>query len=46
MDDEEVIRNSLEEMLKTMGYTVICKDDGREALDQFNEGKANRPASP
>lgn len=43
MDDEEVIRNSLEEMLKTMGYTVICKDDGREALDQFNEGKANRP---
>jgi PAS domain S-box-containing protein len=43
MDDEEVLRNAIRKMLETMGYSVVCKNDGREVLDFFaKETKANR----
>jgi PAS domain S-box-containing protein len=39
MDDEEVIRDTLCQMLALMGYTVACKNDGREALDFYKNEK-------
>jgi PAS domain S-box-containing protein len=43
MDDEEVVRDIAREMLESMGYTVVCKSDGREAVDFFiNETGAKR----
>jgi PAS domain S-box-containing protein len=35
MDDEEIIRAALQKMLGAMGYTVVCKSDGKEALDFY-----------
>jgi CheY-like chemotaxis protein len=28
IDDEEVLRDILQEMLKSLGYTTICKNEG------------------
>jgi PAS domain S-box-containing protein len=43
MDDEEVIRGTIGKMLESLGYTVVCKNDGSEVLDFYiNETKANR----
>ncbi|MGA2508138.1 MAG: PAS domain-containing protein [Chitinispirillaceae bacterium] len=43
MDDEEVIRNTLRKMLEPMGYAVVCKNDGKEAIDFYlAETKAKR----
>jgi PAS domain S-box-containing protein len=43
MDDEEVMRTTLRKMLESLGYTVVCKSDGKECVDFFiNESKANR----
>ncbi|MBU1218967.1 PAS domain S-box protein [Myxococcota bacterium] len=36
MDDEEVIRKSMEMILKSMGYMVLCVTDGREAINVFS----------
>jgi two-component system, cell cycle sensor histidine kinase and response regulator CckA len=33
MDDEEVIRDAVSEMLKSLGYSVITTQNGREAID-------------
>jgi len=33
MDDEEVMRDILKKMLESLGYSVICKDNGKDALD-------------
>ncbi|MBN1602302.1 MAG: PAS domain S-box protein [Chitinispirillaceae bacterium] len=41
MDDEEVIRMTMETMLSLFGYKVICKDNGEDALKFFNEAKLN-----
>jgi PAS domain S-box-containing protein len=35
MDDEAVLRDTFRQMLELMGYTVICKHDGKEAVDFF-----------
>jgi CheY-like chemotaxis protein len=35
MDDEEVIRDTLEIALVSFGYTVVCKENGRDVLDYF-----------
>jgi PAS domain S-box-containing protein len=35
MDDVEVVRKSLQKILQTMGYTVFCTKDGREAIDFY-----------
>ena len=43
MDDEEVVRDMFRQMLESMGYAVVCKNGGREAVDFYiNEIKANR----
>jgi PAS domain S-box-containing protein len=39
MDDEEVIRESLEDVLKVLGYSVICAKTGAEAIDIFSADK-------
>ena len=35
MDDEEVMRDTIANMLESFGYTVICKKNGSEAIDFF-----------
>jgi len=36
-----VIRNTVRKMLELLGYSVVCKRDGREAIDHFiSETKA------
>jgi signal transduction histidine kinase/CheY-like chemotaxis protein len=46
MDDEEVMRDTISEMLKSLGYAVLCKANGRDAIDYFlSETKANRTIS-
>jgi PAS domain S-box-containing protein len=43
MDDEDVIRNTLRKMLESLGYAVVCKNDGKEAIDFYMaETKAKR----
>jgi PAS domain S-box-containing protein len=43
MDDEEVMRDTIGDMLETLGYTVISKENGKDAIDFFaTEIKANR----
>jgi PAS domain S-box-containing protein len=44
VDDEEVVRDVIRKMCETLGYTVVCRSDGREALELYlSETKANRP---
>ena len=46
MDDEEIVRETFRGMLASFGYTVVCKDNGREAVDFFAaEAKAGRRLS-
>ncbi|MBB6479912.1 PAS domain S-box protein [Spirochaeta isovalerica] len=44
MDDEEVIREILKRTLESFGYTVVCKENGRDALDfleaEFKTGRS------
>jgi PAS domain S-box-containing protein len=43
MDDEEMVRDPLSKILVSLGYSVVCLKDGREALDFFiGETKAGR----
>jgi CheY-like chemotaxis protein len=43
MDDEEIITDTVRQMLESMGYTVVCKNDGKEALDFYiNETRDER----
>jgi PAS domain S-box-containing protein len=43
MDDEEVIRDTISAMLETLGYTIVTKDNGKDAINFFiSETKANR----
>ncbi|MCG8571052.1 MAG: ATP-binding protein [Spirochaetes bacterium] len=37
MDDEEVIRLTLSEMLKTLGYEVVTTKDGEETVRKYKE---------
>ncbi len=44
MDDEEIVRETIAHMLGTMGYSVICKNDGKTALACFlEETEARHP---
>jgi two-component system, cell cycle sensor histidine kinase and response regulator CckA len=44
MDDEKVVRTTLKKMLESKGYSVVCKKDGREAIDFFiSETGADHP---
>lgn len=43
MDDEEIIRLSMANFLEDCGYTVVLKENGKDAIDFFkNEIKENR----
>lgn len=43
MDDEEVVRETTTNILVSLGYTVVCKENGRDTLDFFiAETKNNR----
>jgi DNA-binding NtrC family response regulator len=41
MDDEEMIRSVMREMLGKKGYDVVTAKDGREAIDSYREAKDN-----
>jgi len=44
MDDEEMVRKSLRDMLRSIGYTVTVARDGSEVIDLFQKaGKSKRP---
>ncbi|MFZ2958070.1 MAG: PAS domain S-box protein [Candidatus Ozemobacteraceae bacterium] len=44
MDDEESMRDTIGNMLKALGYTVIDKKNGRETIEcLITETKSNRP---
>ncbi len=46
MDDEEVIRAALRQMLGSLGYSVVCKNDGKDAIDSYiNETRVNNQLS-
>jgi PAS domain S-box-containing protein len=46
MDDEEVIRDAIHDMLVSIGYTVVCKENGKDAIDFFTmELQAKRTLS-
>ena len=43
MDDEEVMRDTIGDMLGTLGYKVVSKENGKDAIDFYaSETKANR----
>ena len=35
MDDEQVMRDTISDMLESLGYSVVCKEDGKSAVDFF-----------
>ncbi len=44
MDDEEVVRQIMSEMLESLGFTPVCSADGKELLRLFaQEIRAGRP---
>lgn len=46
MDDEELMLETTSKILKSMGFEVVCKKNGREALEYFvAELKADRPVA-
>ena len=43
MDDEEIVRDTVRNMLESLGYAVVCKNEGKDVIDFFiNETKAGR----
>jgi PAS domain S-box-containing protein len=43
MDDEKVMRETMSDMLNKLGYSVVCKENGQDAIDFFlTETKAKR----
>ncbi|KKK60038.1 hypothetical protein LCGC14_3028350, partial [marine sediment metagenome] len=44
MDDEEIIRETAEQLLTHKGYTVECAKDGEEAIDLYKKAmEASKP---
>jgi len=37
MDDEEVMRDAIRNMLESFGYTVVCRNEGRETIHYVEE---------
>jgi len=35
MDDEEAIRETTSEMLESLGYSAVCKENGRDTIDFY-----------
>jgi PAS domain S-box-containing protein len=42
MDDEEVVRETLGHMLSSLGYTVVSKETGNDAVDYFRAETAEK----
>jgi PAS domain S-box-containing protein len=43
VDDDDVIRSTIQKMLKSLGYAAVCMKDGREAIDFYvSETQAGR----
>ena len=43
VDDEEVVRNTVRRMVEALGFTVVCKRDGKEAIGFYTqESKAGQ----
>ena len=43
VDDEEAIRTTVRRMVEALGYTVVCRKEGKEAIDLYvEEAKAGR----
>ncbi len=42
MDDEEMIREMLADMLEPMGFSVVCTGDGESAVQAFDEAKKDK----
>jgi signal transduction histidine kinase len=40
MDDEEMIRNVLRQLLESLGYTIECVQDGTEAVTAYQRAQA------
>jgi len=36
MDDQEVMRDTIGDMLKSLGYTAVCKENGHKAIEFFS----------
>jgi CheY-like chemotaxis protein len=46
MDDEEVMRDVISNMLESLGYSVVCSQNGRATIEFFEmESKSNRQIS-
>ena len=41
MDDDESIRTLLSRMLQSLGYSVVCKPDGKSTLDYFTKAETD-----
>jgi len=39
MDDEDILREVVTEMLEYLGYKVTCAAEGQEAIELYNKGK-------
>ena len=39
VDDEEILRDTMQNMLESVGYTVVCQSDGESALEFFKAEK-------
>jgi DNA-binding NtrC family response regulator len=37
MDDEEVLRDILNTILTSMGFTVVCKENGKDTIDYVTD---------
>ena len=42
MDDEDVVRETLRQMLELLGYAVVCATDGKAAIDYFVNSKRDK----
>jgi len=43
MDDEDAIRRTYREMLESLGFSVVCQNDGKAAVDFYrSEVEAKR----
>ncbi len=43
MDDEAVVRDAFRQMLEMLGYTVICKNNGKEVIDWYGNQASGSP---
>ncbi len=42
MDDEEAVRDVIGNILESLGYTAVCKDNGRDTIEFFAEANVEK----